>query len=116
MDCVVLLFLRVWFHRQQVQGRVALQGNLEPVCLFADNSTITKYTRIMLEAFQPQSYIANLGHGVLPGHNPQNIQNFVTAVHSISEEINQRNQRNKSKQEEEEENFNVNQINEWTND
>ena len=35
-----------------------------------------------------QRYIANLGHGMMPEHNPDHLEAFVNAVHRISEEMN----------------------------
>eukprot|EP00808_Paulinella_micropora_P026735 g62069.t1 len=68
--------------RQRVNGKVALQGNLDPGVLFADEETIKKEAAKMLNSFgSPRGYIANLGHGMLPDHTPGAVATLVKAVH-----------------------------------
>jgi uroporphyrinogen decarboxylase len=57
-----------------------LQGNMDPCVLYADKETIRKETIRMIELFGPQSYIANLGHGVYPDIPYQNVQYFIETV------------------------------------
>jgi len=73
--------------RELVEGRVALQGNLDPCVLYAEPETIRAHVTRMLEAFGPQGHIANLGHGMHPDHDPERASAFVEAVHEISEEM-----------------------------
>jgi len=75
---------------KQVSGkysRVALQGNLDPCVLYADEKTIRAHVRKMLTKFGTRGHIANLGHGLHPTHSPENVGWFIKAVHEISEEI-----------------------------
>lgn len=44
-----------------------LQGNADPCLLYAEPETIRKVAGDMVKAFGSQRYIANLGHGMLPG-------------------------------------------------
>lgn len=37
--------------------------------------------------FGTQRYIANLGHGMHPTHDPDHLKWFVDAIHAISEEM-----------------------------
>jgi uroporphyrinogen decarboxylase len=37
----------------------------------------------MIEQFGTQSYIANLGHGLLPDHTPEAVGHFLDAVHEF---------------------------------
>lgn len=65
-----------------------LQGNMDPCVLFSDDSAVIKgHVRKMLEQLGTEHYIANLGHGLLPDHNPDNVKVFIDAVHEISEEM-----------------------------
>ena len=66
-------------------GRKTLQGNLDPAALFAEPAAIRAAVRRMLDAFGPRRHIANLGHGMLPDHDPAHAAVFVDAVHEYSE-------------------------------
>ncbi|CAG8520459.1 4047_t:CDS:2, partial [Acaulospora colombiana] len=57
------------------KGRVTLQGNMDPNVLYADHDTIRATVRRMLEAFGTnERYIVNLGHGILPTVDPENMK------------------------------------------
>lgn len=57
-----------------------LQGNMDPCLLYADFSTIKKETEKMLQAFGPHRHIANLGHGLYPDLEKDNVKCFVDTV------------------------------------
>ncbi|KAJ2606681.1 Uroporphyrinogen decarboxylase in heme biosynthesis [Coemansia sp. RSA 1285] len=70
---------------QNIRRRpVVLQGNLDPTLLFADPQTICERTDEMCKAFGSSLHIANLGHGMMPGHDPEHLRVFLKAVHSSS--------------------------------
>ena len=73
--------------RQQVGDRVALQGNLDPAALFAPEPELRRLVRQMLDGFGCVGTIANLGHGMLPEHQPQQLAAFVDEVHSYSQTL-----------------------------
>jgi uroporphyrinogen decarboxylase len=53
--------------RELAQGRVALQGNLDPVALFSDADAVRAAVREVLDAFGTQpGHVFNLGHGIAP--------------------------------------------------
>jgi len=62
----------------------ALQGNLDPCCLYADDATIVKATKNMLDAFGFHGHIANLGHGVYPDTDPEKVKVFFETVKEYS--------------------------------
>ena len=64
--------------RSQVQGKV-LQGNLDPVQLYAPLPEVEQATRTMLADFGPY-HIANLGHGVYPDTPLDGVKTFVNTV------------------------------------
>lgn len=64
---------------------VAIQGNLDPITLFADLDTIRRRTKAVLDsAGGRDGHIFNLGHGVLPGMNPDHVKALVQMVHEMA--------------------------------
>ena len=68
--------------RQLLGGDVALQGNLDPVTLFAPIPLIKKRAAALLDqvAAQP-GFIFNLGHGILPQTPVEHVAALVDCVH-----------------------------------
>jgi uroporphyrinogen decarboxylase len=65
--------------------RVAVQGNLDPVLLFAPIPEIEKQTRRILEqAAGRPGHIFNLGHGILPHTPVDHVVALVEMVHELS--------------------------------
>ncbi|KAI8868014.1 uroporphyrinogen decarboxylase-like protein [Ramicandelaber brevisporus] len=65
-----------------------LQGNLDPITLFAPHDVLRTKTREMVRKFYDQikagkikSYIANMGHGMMPDHDPEALRVFLETVH-----------------------------------
>jgi uroporphyrinogen decarboxylase len=66
---------------------VALQGNLDPIVLFAPIPEIRKRVqRIMAEMKGHPGFIFNLGHGILPETPVEHVQALVQAVHEFTEQ------------------------------
>ena len=57
-----------------------IQGGMDPKCLLLDKDDILKNAKKYLEIFKNHNYIFNLGHGVLPTTNPDNIKLLVDFV------------------------------------
>jgi uroporphyrinogen decarboxylase len=71
--------------REQVNGRVALQGNMDPSVLFASKARIRREVEAILAAYGYGSgHVFNLGHGITPGVNPDHVTAFVDAVQELS--------------------------------
>ena len=68
------------FARQLTNNSITLQGNFDPCKLLASISEIKKSVKEMIDAFGPQRYIANLGHGILPNIPVDHAKAFVEAV------------------------------------
>jgi uroporphyrinogen decarboxylase len=54
------------FVREQIQPRVPVQGNLDPLVLVAGGAALDRAVDNILDAFSEQPFIFNLGHGILP--------------------------------------------------
>jgi uroporphyrinogen decarboxylase len=64
---------------------VALQGNLDPVVLFAPLPEIKRRVEAILsQAGTGPGFIFNLGHGILPGTPIENVQATIDMVHTLS--------------------------------
>ena len=64
--------------------RVAVQGNLDPVALTASWQTVAREAEIILrQADGRHGHIFNLGHGVLPSTDPEQIARLVSYVHDF---------------------------------
>jgi uroporphyrinogen decarboxylase len=71
--------------RQTVGDRVALQGNMDPMMLFASPERIREEVASILAGFGHGSgHVFNLGHGITPGVNPDHVTAFVDAVIELS--------------------------------
>ncbi|MGN7721571.1 uroporphyrinogen decarboxylase [Chitinophaga sp. 22620] len=70
--------------RQFAGPAVTLQGNFDPAQLMKPIPEIQKSVKNMINAFGPQRYIANLGHGILPNIPVDHAKAFVEAVKSFA--------------------------------
>ena len=66
-------------------NKFAVQGNLDPVALFAPEAELRRQARDILKmAAGKPGYIFNLGHGILPDTPVENVLALVDEVHSYS--------------------------------
>ena len=78
--------------RARIDDRVALQGNLDPMVLFAPPDAVATEARAVLDSFGPAQrpdgrcggHIFNLGHGINQHTPPEAVLALVDAVHSHS--------------------------------
>ena len=71
--------------RAQVGDRVALQGNMDPCLLYSNPERVRQEVATILESFGNGSgHVFNLGHGVHPKIDPENVAALVDAVHELS--------------------------------
>ncbi|MGZ8240952.1 MAG: uroporphyrinogen decarboxylase [Methylobacter sp.] len=71
--------------RARVGDQVALQGNMDPVALYAQPEIITEKVKSILHKYGSGSgHVFNLGHGILPDINPDHVKAMVDAVHKYS--------------------------------
>jgi uroporphyrinogen decarboxylase len=63
----------------------AVQGNLDPVLLFADKKELLRQAeKVLLQAAGRPGHIFNLGHGILPETPVENVQALVNFVREFS--------------------------------
>jgi uroporphyrinogen decarboxylase len=74
--------------RRSTGGRVALQGNLDPAVLTAPPHVIRAEAARVLESYgRGAGHVFNLGHGITPDVDPENVAVLVNAVHELSRVI-----------------------------
>jgi uroporphyrinogen decarboxylase len=67
--------------RAAVDGRVALQGNLDPSALFAPVETLKAETLRVLDSYGAGAgHVFNLGHGITPDVDPERVTVLVDTV------------------------------------
>ena len=70
---------------RRVGQQVALQGNLDPSVLYATPKVIVSEVNKVLNQFKGETgHVFNLGHGITPDVNPENMKILVDAVHAYS--------------------------------
>lgn len=71
--------------RRAVSDRVALQGNLDPNCLYASPARIREeVARVLASYGHGHGHVFNLGHGIHPGVPPEHAGAMIAAVHELS--------------------------------
>jgi len=69
-------------------SKFALQGNLDPTCLYGSHDIIRKEVTRILDVFGCESgHVFNLGHGILPDIPVDNVRFLVDTVREISENM-----------------------------
>jgi uroporphyrinogen decarboxylase len=77
--------------RMRVGDKVALQGNMDPCVLYASADRVEQEVASVLAGFGKgeTGHVFNLGHGIHPTVNPENMQRLVDSVHRLSEPYHQ---------------------------
>lgn len=80
--------------RRKMGDKVAIQGNLDPTVLYADPPFIIREARKVLESFgNGDGHIFNLGHGILPDIDPENVKELVKYVKEESKKFHKSNKK-----------------------
>ena len=75
---------------RRIGGRVAIQGNLDPVTLYATPAAIRAQVGRALDDYRDgnggsrEGHVFNLGHGLSPDMSPDHVAAMVSAVHELS--------------------------------
>ena len=71
--------------RRAVDDKVALQGNLDPNCLYASPVRIREEVgRVLASYGRGHGHVFNLGHGIHPQIPPEHAGAMIAAVHELS--------------------------------
>ena len=71
--------------RQATEGRVALQGNLDPAALFAPPDILRAETlRVLASYGEGPGHVFNLGHGITPDVEPDQVAVLIDTVQSFA--------------------------------
>ena len=65
---------------REVQAEGCVQGNLDPSHLVTGGEALERETRRIVEAFRGGPHIFNLGHGITPDADPENVHRMIAAV------------------------------------
>jgi uroporphyrinogen decarboxylase len=75
---------------RRTQGKVALQGNLDPAVLYGSPDAVRAQVRAALDSYATgnggsrEGHVFNLGHGLSPDMNPDHVAALVDEVHTYS--------------------------------
>jgi uroporphyrinogen decarboxylase len=73
---------------QVIDERFAIQGNIDPVALFAPDDELERMVVEILEAVGTRpGHVFNLGHGIHKTSDPEKARTLVRLVHEHSERI-----------------------------
>jgi uroporphyrinogen decarboxylase len=68
------------FAREQVQCRLPVQGNIDPLALVAGGAALDRAVDTALESFAGGPYIFNLGHGIVPQTPIEHVEQMLKRV------------------------------------
>ena len=63
-----------------LQGKVVLQGNLDPALLVAGGAPMREAALAIIDALGHGPFIFNLGHGVVPPTNPEHVADLLSTI------------------------------------
>ena len=75
---------------RRTQGKVALQGNLDPAMLYGSPAALRAQVRTVLDSYRDgnggsrEGHVFNLGHGMSPDMHPDHVAALVDEVHTYS--------------------------------
>ena len=73
--------------RELTKGKVALQGNLDPCVLYAQDEVIEKEVKRVLDSYgEGVGHVFNLGHGMHPDMKPEKLGILINAVKKYSQQ------------------------------
>ena len=74
----------IHLNKLDLTQNITFQGGLNPKFLLGSNKKMFKEAKRYLDFFKNRPYIFNLGHGILPQTNPNNVKKLVDFVRSYN--------------------------------
>lgn len=71
---------------EQAGPKITLQGNLDPCALYSSPEALKTAVKEMVKQFGRERWIANLGHGIYPDMEPDQVRLLVDTIHSLTEQ------------------------------
>ena len=68
------------FMRENLQGRLPVQGNLDPLLLLAGGAHLERRVGEILDLLGHAPFVFNLGHGIVPDTPPEHVARLVELV------------------------------------
>lgn len=72
------------FVSREIQPRVAVQGNIDPLALLAGGAALDRAVDAALAAYGAGRYVFNLGHGILPPTPISHVEQMIRRVRARS--------------------------------
>jgi uroporphyrinogen decarboxylase len=72
------------FIKSQLSGKTVVQGNLDPLLLVTGGAPLDRAVDAIKAALQPNPFIFNLGHGIVPQTPPAHVEALVRRVRDQS--------------------------------
>jgi uroporphyrinogen decarboxylase len=63
-----------------LQSQTCVQGNLDPMLMVIGGEALVRETRKVVEGFRAGPHIFNLGHGITPEADPDNVHRMLAAI------------------------------------
>ncbi len=64
----------------RLQARACVQGNLDPLLMVLGGEALTREARKIVDGFRTGPHIFNLGHGITPQADPDNVHRLIEAI------------------------------------
>ena len=80
-NCIAVDHLTdIEFVHRSISKNIAIQGNIDPICLVHGGDTLRKEVDYLLNLISDRPYIFNLGHGILPETPQQNLTDIISYI------------------------------------
>ena len=71
------------FINSALPASVPVQGHLDPLCMIAGGNAMMDRTRELIAAYKDRPFVFNLGHGITPDANPENVAELTNYIRSL---------------------------------